>query len=56
MTPLQEVSLESLPAALSWTIPGAGIDWSRGSEGRSLDGFVDEIVAVLLLGTSRVFP
>ncbi|MGI8827902.1 MAG: TetR/AcrR family transcriptional regulator [Chloroflexota bacterium] len=54
--PLPDVSIESLGAALSWTIFGAAIDWGRGGEGRSLDGFVDEIVAVLLLGASSVFP
>ena len=53
--PLPGVTVESLAAALSWTIFGAGIDWSRTSERRSLDGFVDEIVAVLMHGVSAVF-
>jgi AcrR family transcriptional regulator len=53
--PLPEVSVESLAAAMSWTIFGAGIDWSRSTEARSLDRFVDEIVAVLLRGAADVF-
>lgn len=54
--PLPGASAESLAAAVSWIIFGAGIDWSREGEGRPLDEYVDEIVTVLLLGASRVFP
>ncbi len=53
--PLPGVSIESLGGAMSWTIFGAGIDWSRSTGARSLDGFVDEIVAVLMRGASAVF-
>jgi AcrR family transcriptional regulator len=53
--PLPEVSVESLAASMSWTIFGAGIDWSRSTEARSLDRVVDQIVAVLLRGASEVF-
>jgi hypothetical protein len=40
---------------MSWTIFGAGIDWSRSSAPRPLDPFLDEIVAVLHRGAVGVF-
>jgi AcrR family transcriptional regulator len=54
--PSAGVSVESLASAMSWTIFGAGIDWSRSAEARSLDPFVERLVAVLLSGASVVFP
>ena len=53
--PLPGVTTESLAAAVSWTIFGAGIDWSRDRDGRSLNESVHEMVAVLTRGVSEVF-
>jgi AcrR family transcriptional regulator len=53
--PLPGVTTEFLAAAMSWTIFGAGIDWSRDREDRSLDELVNELVAVLTRGVSEVF-
>jgi AcrR family transcriptional regulator len=53
--PLRDVSAETLAAAMSWMIFGAGIDWSRSAESRPLDKFVDELVIILLRGASEVF-
>ena len=53
--PATGVSVESLSAAMSWTIFGAGIEWSRHAEDRALDPFVDETVTVLLRGASQTF-
>ena len=50
------MSIESLATVMSWTVFGAGIDWSRSEEPRPLDSFVDEIVAVLLRGVQEAFP
>jgi hypothetical protein len=40
---------------MSWTIFGAGMDWSRSAAPRPLDTFLDEIVAVLYRGAVGVF-
>jgi AcrR family transcriptional regulator len=49
------IALESVAAAASWTIFGAGIDWGRSSRPRPLSDVADELVAVLLRGASDLF-
>lgn len=49
------VAAESLAAVLSWSIFGAGIDWSRTSEAPPVNDVVNGIVSVLLQGASAVF-
>jgi AcrR family transcriptional regulator len=49
------VTIESLAAMMSWTIFGAGIDWSRGGQARSLDNVADEIVKGVMYGVSTIF-
>jgi AcrR family transcriptional regulator len=48
-------SVETLATVMSWTIFGAGMDWSRSAAPRQLDTFLDEIVAVLYRGAVGVF-
>ncbi len=48
-------SVETLATVMSWTIFGAGMDWSRSAAPRPLDTFLDEIVAVLYRGAVGVF-
>ena len=55
--PLQDATfrMQFLASVISWSIFGAGIDWSRSPEGLPLDDVVNGIVAVLLSGVSDVF-
>jgi AcrR family transcriptional regulator len=50
----QEMKVEPLARVMSWTIFGAGIDWSRVGDAAALDSFVEEIVEVLLRGVSEM--
>jgi hypothetical protein len=48
--------VEAVAAVMSWTLFGAGIDWSRSTDPHPLDRAVDDIVSVLLRGVSEMFP
>jgi AcrR family transcriptional regulator len=52
---MQGMTIESVAAMMSWTIFGAGIDWSRSGQVRSLDDVADEIVQGVLHGVSTIF-
>jgi AcrR family transcriptional regulator len=53
--PLPGVHTEALAVVMSWTLFGAGIDYTRNHRDQPVDRFVDEVAAVSMNGVSDVF-